>query len=176
MQSIITSMKLTTYAHCNTTLRHRTRRQHYRAALGKPSRSTSGAVTPFEALPFVTPSTAGAGDLQTPFAAHAAGAGAPTSSTTGYNPDIATFFANNTVGSKNGQTPAQHNVTYPNNLNPGDLLYFLFAPTLTYQLNFPRIKKRRRRLLVKWCGMLVATGLLMGFMQVCAFGSSYMCM
>ncbi|RXM95572.1 Diacylglycerol O-acyltransferase 1 [Acipenser ruthenus] len=29
-------------------------------------------------------------------------------------------------------------VTYPNNLTTGDLYYFLLAPTLCYQLNFPR--------------------------------------
>lgn len=75
---------------------------------------------------------------------------------------------NTTVGPKNGQNPLSHQkeVVYPDNLNPRDLLYFMFAPTLTYQLNYPRLKRRRQRLLVKWCLMLVVTGLSMGFMQV----------
>ena len=57
-------------------------------------------------------------------------------------------------------------VTYPGNLNLGDLVYFLVAPTLTYQLNFPRLRQRRMRLLSRWLLLAVLTALAMGFMQV----------
>lgn len=38
---------------------------------------------------------------------------------------------------------------YPDNLNIQDLLYFLFAPTLCYELNFPRTSRIRKRFLLK---------------------------
>ncbi|KAI6653713.1 Diacylglycerol O-acyltransferase 1 isoform X1 [Oopsacas minuta] len=34
-------------------------------------------------------------------------------------------------------------VTYPNNLNYRDIIYFVFVPTLCYELNFPRTEKIR---------------------------------
>ena len=40
-------------------------------------------------------------------------------------------------------------VQYPDNLNIQDLLYFLFAPTLCYELNFPRTSRIRKRFLLK---------------------------
>ncbi|XP_078367597.1 diacylglycerol O-acyltransferase 1-like [Oculina patagonica] len=40
-------------------------------------------------------------------------------------------------------------VVYPNNLTQRDLYYFLFAPTLCYELNFPRNKKIRKHFLVR---------------------------
>ncbi|GFY52820.1 diacylglycerol O-acyltransferase 1 [Trichonephila inaurata madagascariensis] len=40
-------------------------------------------------------------------------------------------------------------VTYPNNLNLKDIYYFLFAPTLCYELNFPRSSRIRKRFLLK---------------------------
>ncbi|ESO98214.1 hypothetical protein LOTGIDRAFT_231331 [Lottia gigantea] len=40
-------------------------------------------------------------------------------------------------------------VSYPDNLNLNDLYYFLFAPTLIYELNFPRSARIRKRFLVK---------------------------
>lgn len=40
-------------------------------------------------------------------------------------------------------------VQYPNNLTVPDLLYFLCAPTLCYELNFPRTTRIRKRFLVK---------------------------
>lgn len=40
-------------------------------------------------------------------------------------------------------------VKYPDNLNLRDLFYFLLAPTLCYELNFPRTKRIRKRFLVK---------------------------
>ncbi|KPI93786.1 PREDICTED: diacylglycerol O-acyltransferase 1 isoform X1 [Papilio xuthus] len=40
-------------------------------------------------------------------------------------------------------------VQYPDNLNLKDLLYFLFAPTLCYELNFPRTTRIRKRFLIK---------------------------
>lgn len=38
---------------------------------------------------------------------------------------------------------------YPDNLTVGDLLYFLCAPTLCYELNFPRTTRIRKRFLLK---------------------------
>ncbi|KAL5022706.1 hypothetical protein ScPMuIL_001861 [Solemya velum] len=40
-------------------------------------------------------------------------------------------------------------VSYPDNLNYGDLYYFIFAPTLCYELNFPRTLRVRKRFLIK---------------------------
>jgi hypothetical protein len=57
-------------------------------------------------------------------------------------------------------------VVYPGNLRAGDLAYFLAAPTLTYQLNFPRLRQRRWRLLSRWLLLAVMTAIAMSFMQV----------
>jgi len=40
-------------------------------------------------------------------------------------------------------------VQYPDNLNLKDLYYFLVAPTLCYELNFPRTTRIRKRFLIK---------------------------
>ncbi|XP_032530138.2 diacylglycerol O-acyltransferase 1 isoform X2 [Danaus plexippus] len=40
-------------------------------------------------------------------------------------------------------------VKYPHNLNLKDLFYFLLAPTLCYELNFPRTTRIRKRFLIK---------------------------
>jgi len=40
-------------------------------------------------------------------------------------------------------------VQYPDNLTYRDLLYFLCAPTLCYELNFPRTSRVRKRFLLK---------------------------
>ncbi|CAG0914599.1 unnamed protein product [Notodromas monacha] len=40
-------------------------------------------------------------------------------------------------------------VGYPDNLTVGDLYYFLFSPTLCYELNFPRTERIRKRFLCK---------------------------
>lgn len=40
-------------------------------------------------------------------------------------------------------------VQYPDNLTVKDLLYFLCAPTLCYELNFPRTNRIRKRFLLK---------------------------
>jgi hypothetical protein len=55
---------------------------------------------------------------------------------------------------------------YPQNLRLADVAYYMLAPTLTYQLNFPRMKRRRLRLLRRWVSLLLGTLLLMSFMQV----------
>ncbi|XP_049709733.1 diacylglycerol O-acyltransferase 1 isoform X2 [Elephas maximus indicus] len=44
---------------------------------------------------------------------------------------------------------AQPSVSYPDNLTYGDLYYFLFAPTLCYELNFPRSPRIRKRFLLR---------------------------
>jgi len=40
-------------------------------------------------------------------------------------------------------------VEYPNNLYITDLYYFIFAPTLCYELNFPRSDRIRKRFLLR---------------------------
>ena len=54
-------------------------------------------------------------------------------------------------------------VAYPKNLTPSDLYYFIAAPTLCYELNFPRSKRIRMRFLLRralefvfFTGLLVA--------------------
>ena len=40
-------------------------------------------------------------------------------------------------------------VTYPDNITLRDIFYFFYAPTLCYELNFPRSERRRKRFLLK---------------------------
>lgn len=40
-------------------------------------------------------------------------------------------------------------VKYPDNLTFSDIMYFLFTPTLCYELNFPRTTRIRKRFLLK---------------------------
>ncbi|KAK0074732.1 hypothetical protein PV325_007897, partial [Microctonus aethiopoides] len=40
-------------------------------------------------------------------------------------------------------------VKYPANLHIRDLVYYIFAPTLCYELNFPRTERIRKRFLMK---------------------------
>uniref|UniRef100_A0A6Q2ZPY1 O-acyltransferase n=1 Tax=Esox lucius TaxID=8010 RepID=A0A6Q2ZPY1_ESOLU len=57
-------------------------------------------------------------------------------------------------------------VTYPGNLTCRDLYYFVFAPTLCYELNFPRSPKIRKSFLLRrLCEMLFFTQLLVGLTQ-----------
>jgi diacylglycerol O-acyltransferase-1 len=66
-------------------------------------------------------------------------------STTGNgNSTVATGNSSNTsTGSKSAI------VTYPNNLNVKDFIYFLFAPTLCYELNFPSSPSIRKMFLIR---------------------------
>ena len=50
---------------------------------------------------------------------------------------------------QNGGTHTLNLVKYPDNLTQTDLYYFLMAPTLCYELNFPRSKKIRVRFLLR---------------------------
>ncbi|CAH2066773.1 unnamed protein product, partial [Iphiclides podalirius] len=50
---------------------------------------------------------------------------------------------------QNHELAAAGLVQYPDNLNLKDLLYFLLAPTLCYELNFPRTTRIRKRFLIK---------------------------
>ncbi|XP_032775787.1 diacylglycerol O-acyltransferase 1 isoform X2 [Strigops habroptila] len=57
-------------------------------------------------------------------------------------------------------------VTYPGNLTYGNLYYFLFAPTLCYELNFPRSPRIRKRFLLRRLfEMLFFIQLLVGLIQ-----------
>ncbi|KAJ8303014.1 hypothetical protein KUTeg_019410 [Tegillarca granosa] len=57
-------------------------------------------------------------------------------------------------------------VSYPDNLNYYDLYYFVFAPTLCYELNFPRSLRIRKRFLLKRAiEMLFLSQLMLGLIQ-----------
>ncbi|XP_037658363.1 diacylglycerol O-acyltransferase 1 isoform X2 [Choloepus didactylus] len=50
---------------------------------------------------------------------------------------------------KTDGVPGSRSVSYPDNLTHRDLYYFLFAPTLCYELNFPRSPRIRKRFLLR---------------------------
>ncbi|TKS88279.1 Diacylglycerol O-acyltransferase 1 [Collichthys lucidus] len=52
------------------------------------------------------------------------------------------------VAQSNGSAVHAH-VSYPGNLTHRDMYYFIFAPTLCYQLNFPRSPRIRKRFLMR---------------------------
>lgn len=57
-------------------------------------------------------------------------------------------------------------VQYPENLTIKDLLYFLLAPTLCYELNFPRTTRIRKRFLLKrLVEVIVLVNVIMGLFQ-----------
>lgn len=202
--AIVISMKLATYAHCNTTLRCEARaRAVEAAAAGLPVPSTpksapSNSFT-FSAVSGVSrlhssnimrrisraslaprsmlapPTTAAGGYLATAatttHAAASAGSGssdvaALRSSATDPSPFITAGLSRAGSLSRRQGLLVVGDVTYPGNLNAKELAYFLAAPTLTYQLNFPRLRQRRWRLLSRWLLLAVLTALAMSFMQV----------
>ncbi|XP_063234799.1 diacylglycerol O-acyltransferase 1 isoform X2 [Bacillus rossius redtenbacheri] len=59
----------------------------------------------------------------------------------------------NLAGTANGSASRDEMETklvqYPDNLNLADVLYFMCAPTLCYELNFPRTNRIRKRFLMK---------------------------
>uniref|UniRef100_A0A2P2I0I6 O-acyltransferase n=1 Tax=Hirondellea gigas TaxID=1518452 RepID=A0A2P2I0I6_9CRUS len=57
-------------------------------------------------------------------------------------------------------------VRYPDNLTLGDMYYFLLAPTLCYELNFPRTARIRKWFLIRRAAeVLVLSNLLLGLFQ-----------
>lgn len=57
-------------------------------------------------------------------------------------------------------------VQYPENLTIKDLLYFLLAPTLCYELNFPRTNRIRKWFLLKrLVEVIVLVNVIMGLFQ-----------
>nr|XP_020740067.1 diacylglycerol O-acyltransferase 1 isoform X2 [Odocoileus virginianus texanus] len=70
------------------------------------------------------------------------------------------------AGKKANGGAAQRTVSYPDNLTYRDLYYFLFAPTLCYELNFPRSPRIRKRFLLRrLLEMLFLTQLQVGLIQ-----------
>ena len=55
---------------------------------------------------------------------------------------------------------------WPANLSVPDVAYYMAAPTLTYQLDFPRTPRVRPRLVAYWAMCLVVSLALLTFMQV----------
>jgi diacylglycerol O-acyltransferase-1 len=51
---------------------------------------------------------------------------------------------------------AEHLLVYPENLTPGNLAYFLAAPTLSYQLSYPRTPRVRPRWVLRRLAFLCA--------------------
>uniref|UniRef100_A0A3Q4HFL3 O-acyltransferase n=1 Tax=Neolamprologus brichardi TaxID=32507 RepID=A0A3Q4HFL3_NEOBR len=73
------------------------------------------------------------------------------------------------VAQSNGSA-ANTNVSYPGNLTHRDMYYFIFAPTLCYQLNFPRSPRIRKRFLIRRLfEMLFLMQLLVGLIQQVSF-------
>ncbi|KAF1381699.1 hypothetical protein PFLUV_G00156720 [Perca fluviatilis] len=69
------------------------------------------------------------------------------------------------VAQSNGSAVHTH-VSYPGNLTHRDMYYFVFAPTLCYQLNFPRSPRIRIRFLMRRLfEMLFFMQLLVGLIQ-----------
>ncbi|XP_067824997.1 diacylglycerol O-acyltransferase 1-like isoform X2 [Heptranchias perlo] len=69
-------------------------------------------------------------------------------------------------GLKENGEAVQTVVVYPGNLTYKDMYYFLFAPTLCYELNFPRSPRIRKRFLLRRLfEMLFFTQLLVGLIQ-----------
>ncbi|XP_033854300.3 diacylglycerol O-acyltransferase 1-like [Acipenser ruthenus] len=67
---------------------------------------------------------------------------------------------------KSNGDAGQAHVTYPGNLKHRDLYYFIFAPTLCYELNFPRSPRIRKRFLLRRLfEMLFFIQLLVGLIQ-----------
>lgn len=57
-------------------------------------------------------------------------------------------------------------VHYPSNLHLKDLFYFLLAPTLCYELNFPRTSRIRKRFLIKrMLEVIIGVHIVMGLFQ-----------
>lgn len=72
---------------------------------------------------------------------------------------------NNHHHDDNGKTKTR-SVEYPDNLNVKDLLYFLHAPTLCYELNFPRTTRIRKRFLIRrFLEVLIGLNVVMALFQ-----------
>ena len=71
---------------------------------------------------------------------------------------------NNNIHHNEGQVPEL--VLYPDNLNLKDLSYFILAPTLCYELNFPKTTRIRKRFLIKRVlEVLIGAHIVMGLFQ-----------
>ncbi|TWW65653.1 Diacylglycerol O-acyltransferase 1 [Takifugu flavidus] len=77
------------------------------------------------------------------------------------------------VAQSNGSMGHTH-VSYPGNLTHRDVYYFIFAPTLCYQLNFPRSPRIRKRFLLRRLfEMLFFMQLLVGLIQQVCFHNDF---
>jgi len=195
--AIVLSMKLATYAHCNTTLRREARARAVEAAaaslpvpstpqnptyvtytssrpgsgtnsrhVGMTGRISRASLAPRSMLAPVGPLATAA--TTTAAATGWQDASALRSSATDPSPFIASGLSRSgSIFRRQAAAGlAVADITYPGNLTAGDLGYFLAAPTLTYQLNFPRLRQRRWRLLSRWLVLAVLTAIAMSFMQV----------
>ncbi|XP_041375125.1 diacylglycerol O-acyltransferase 1-like isoform X2 [Gigantopelta aegis] len=72
--------------------------------------------------------------------------------------------SNSSSNKANGKVETK--LCYPDNLTLSDLYYFIFAPTLCYELNFPRSARIRKRFLLKRIlEMLFLCQLMLGLVQ-----------
>lgn len=184
--AIVLSMKLATYAHCNTTLRTEARARAVAAAAanypvpstplqpasysGIGSGTGSGLWSRAKAgLATAATHTPAAGGGGVGYASGDSSAPALRSSATDPHPFLVAGLrrTNSTLRRQAAAgVVVVRDVVYPGNLVPSDLAYFLVAPTLTYQLNFPRLRQRRWRLLSRWLLLAVLTAIAMSFMQI----------
>ena len=185
--AIVMSMKLATYAHCNTTLRCEARTRAVQAAaggwaipttalqppcgsggsggFGRPRRGSRTLLQPWVGLATAathTPGAAGGAFGSSDLAALRSSATEPTPFLTA-GPQLSRMSS---FARRQAAAGITHPVVYPGNLTARELAYFLAAPTLTYQLNFPRLRQRRWRLLSRWLLLAVLTAIAMSFMQV----------
>jgi diacylglycerol O-acyltransferase-1 len=193
--AIVLSMKLATYAHCNTTLRTEARARAVAAAAanypvpstplqpasysGIGSGTGSGLWSRAKAgLATAATHTPAAGGGGVGYASGDSSAPALRSSATDPHPFLMAGLrrTNSTLRRQAAAgVVVVRDVVYPGNLVPSDLAYFLAAPTLTYQLNFPRLRQRRWRLLSRWLLLAVLTAIAMSFMQVGGLACCVIC-
>ncbi|CAF1589739.1 unnamed protein product [Rotaria sp. Silwood1] len=57
--------------------------------------------------------------------------------------------------SRRNSTISKSQIIYPNNLTCKNLYYFMFAPTLCYELNFPRSSRIRKGFIIRRCGEIL---------------------
>lgn len=180
-------MKLATYAHCNTSLRCEARTRAVQAAaggwaipttalqppcgsggsggFGRPRRGSRTLLQPWAGLATAathTPGAAGGAFGSSDLAALRSSATEPTPFMTA-GPQLSRMSS---FARRQAAAGITNPVVYPGNLTARELAYFLAAPTLTYQLNFPRLRQRRWRLLSRWLLLAVLTAIAMSFMQV----------
>ena len=83
--------------------------------------------------------------------------------TSGSESNLRSLLGSSPSSSDNEETRL---VQYPDNLNIPDMYYFIFVPTLCYELNFPRSQRIRKRFLIRRCiEMVFLLQIMLGLVQ-----------